>query len=70
MHEKKKKLDENAILKRLSNGAMYQVYGGKSVSLSDPGDTDDDDDDVAPELGDCLAGCGCKPLTACDTCLA
>lgn len=62
MNDKKKKLNEESILKRLSNGAMYQVTGGKSASFTNA--------DVQPSLGDCLAGCGCDPHRACNTCQA
>lgn len=64
MNNKKKKLNEESILKRLSNGAMYQVNGGRSNSFTDS------DNSLQPSLGDCLAGCGCTPHRACNTCQA
>lgn len=62
MKDKKKKLNEESILKRLSNGAMYQVNGGKSDSFTN--------NEVQPSLGNCLAGCGCNSQRACNTCQA
>ena len=47
-----KKLDEKAILSRLSNGALSNTFGGVS------------------QIGECLAGCGCLSLSACNTCQA
>lgn len=59
MNDKKKKLNEESILKRLSNGAMYQVNGGKSDSFTNV--------EVQQSLGNCLAGCGCTSQRACNT---
>lgn len=62
MLNKKKKLNEEAILKRLSNGEMYQVKGGKSSSFTN--------ESLQPALDNCLAGCGCGSQTACNICQA
>lgn len=59
--DEEKKLDEQSILKRLSNGAMLNVYGGQSSSS---------DEEVADPLSLCLAGCSCDPHRACTTCMA
>ena len=58
----KEKLDEKSILKRLSDGTMFQVTGGSSSHFTS--------EEVQPSLGTCLAGCGCNPHRACDTCQA
>lgn len=62
MHDEKKKLDEKAILERLSNGAMVNVNGGTSPSFTDQ--------ETQSALTDCLAGCGCGSQRACTTCQA
>lgn len=43
-----KKLDEKAILSRLSNGALSNILGG--VGLNDK---------FQQPIDECLAGCGC-----------
>lgn len=62
MNDKKKKLDEKAILKRLSNGKMYHVIGGYSPFM-------ENDKEQAP-IDTCLAGCGCTHQPACSRCQA
>lgn len=54
-----KKLDEKAILSRLSNGALSNILGG--VALNDK---------FQQPIDECLAGCGCLSQNACDTCQA
>jgi len=51
-----KKLDEKAILSRLSNGALSNILG-----LNDK---------FQQPIDECLAGCGCLSQNACDTCQA
>lgn len=58
-YETGKKLDEKAILSRLSNGALSNILGG--VGLNDK---------FQQPIDECLAGCGCLSQNACDTCQA
>lgn len=60
MQEKKKKLDVDSILSRLSDGAMFGIKGGQSNS----------DAGIDPSVKDCLAGCCCDGQRACDVCVA
>ncbi len=52
-----KKLDEKAILSRLSNGALSNTFGGVSQI-----------EKIQHPIGECLAGC--LSLSACNTCQA
>lgn len=54
-----KKLDEKAILSRLSNGALSNTFEGVSQI-----------EKIQHPIGECLAGCGCLSLSACNTCQA
>lgn len=54
-----KKLDEQAILSRLSNGALSDILGGINQN-----------DNFQQPIDECLAGSGCLSQNACDTCQA
>lgn len=75
MKMKKKILNENAIIQRLSDGQLSVVYGGSGYAQKLCGVTPDPiqtkcEQPVDP-LCKCLAGCACAPAQeACNKCIA
>lgn len=69
------KLDENAILNRMSNGELSAINGGVNYAQTlcsgpiNPSLSKCTEQPTNP-LCNCLAGCGCNPQSACNGCTA
>lgn len=68
------KLNEEAIIKRMSNGELASVRGGANSAQTLCGGPIMPTQGICGEptnpLCNCLAGCGCNPQSACNGCTA
>lgn len=67
------KLNEESIIKRLSNGELANIRGGVNYAQTLCGikkPTLGTCDEPTNPLCNCLAGCGCNPQSACNGCTA